>query len=199
MTQFDPKFILTEEMIEKCSEFAKNSVGSSADKYARRNQFNIDKIMYDIKVGKLGEEGVYQKISQLYPDLSKPDYKIYDKKDKSWDSDLSDPIKHIKVGVKTQDIKSEVSYGRSWVFQYRAGKNYDSDTGIFKNSDTNNFVCFVSVNLPKRVGEIRGIVKVQWLHEQNLFKPMKLKNLQNNKVAVYYEDLEKQPSKLFQL
>lgn len=195
----DPKFIISEDMNKKCMAFAKASVSSSADKYARRQQFDVEKIMKDIRNGKLGEEGVYEKISQQYPQLSKPDHQIYAKKDKSWDPDLKDEASSIRIAVKSQDIESALSFEESWVFQYGNGGKYDCDTGVFKDIDPNHYVAFVSLNVPKRTGTIKAMVKIQWLHDKKLFKEMKKQSLRGNKVAVYYEDLEKFPNELYQL
>ena len=70
----DPKFVISEEVFDKCTKFAQDSVESSANKYARRNQWNVAKIMDDIRNGKIAEEMVYQKVSELYPNISKPDF-----------------------------------------------------------------------------------------------------------------------------
>jgi hypothetical protein len=193
------KFIITEEMLSKCTEFGKNSVGSSADKYASRNQYDIEKIMKDIRNGKIAEQGVYEQMIILYPHLTPPDYNIYSKKDKSWDPDLKDVDSNIRLAVKSQDISSALSYGESWVFQYNHGKSYDCDTGIFKDSDDNHYVAFVLLNVPKRTGEIRAIVKVQWLHDKKLFKEMKKQSLRGNKLAIYFEDLEGFADELWQI
>ena len=196
----DPKFIFSEDILDKCIKFAQDSVGTNAGKYASRNQFNPEKIKNDIKTGKLGEEVVYNKLSELYPNLTKPDYTIYAKKDKSWDPDLKDAASKLRFGVKTQDLKSELAYGCSWVFQCRMGAKYDCDTGVFgKDIDPNHYVCFVSLNAPKRFGVIKAIVKIQWLHDKKMFKEMRQEYLRGNKVAVYYEDLERYPKELYQL
>jgi len=199
MTTIDPKFIISENLLEKCLSFAKSSVNTSSDKYASRNQFDVEKIVKDIRVGKIGEEGVYEKVSVLYPELSKPDHQIYSKKDKSWSSDLIDEPSGIHIAVKSQDIGSAISFGESWVFQYGNGGKYDCDTGVFKTVDPKHYVAFVGVNIPKRVGTLRAIVKIQWLHDKKLFKEMKKQSLRGNKVAVYYEDLEKYKNELWQL
>ncbi len=192
------KLIISEDLIIKCQEFAEKSVNSSLDKYAKRNQFNPDKITQDIKIGKIGEELVYQSLLDKFPKLSSPDYNIYDKKDKNWDSDLKDADSHVKIGVKSQNINSLIEYGESWVFQFGDGK-YDCDSGIFKENDLKHFVAFASLNVPKRFGEIRAIVKVSWLHEKKLFKEMQRENLRSNKKAVYYSDLEQYNQELFQI
>lgn len=194
----ETKFIITEDLNNKCMTFARASVSSSSDKYARRQQFDVEKIMKDIRNGKLGEEGVYKFLSSKFPELSQPDHNIYDKKDKSWAPDLKDPS-GIRIAVKSQDIESALSFGESWVFQFNEGKNYDCDTGIFKEQDDNHYVAFVALNVPKRFGIIKAIVKVQWLHDKKLFKEMQKQNLRGNKVAVYYEDLEKYQDELWQL
>lgn len=189
---------IDEVIYDKCVKFATDSVGTSVDKYAKRKQFNPIKIQKDIKTGKLGEVLVYDALSESLKDLTYPDFNIYDKKDKSWDADLKAPSLGLSLAVKTQDIESSIAYGDSWVFQFNMGKSYDCDSGIFKVQDDNHYVAFVSLNSPRREGNIRAIVKVNWLHKNNLFKPMKLKHLQGNKVAVYLEDLEKH-SDLWQL
>lgn len=199
----DSYFTITEETLNKCMQFAKDSVTTSIDKYARRNQNNVNKIIEDIRNGKLAEEYVWQELKELYPNLSKPDYNIYDKKQKNWDADLKDPSVPLKIAVKSQEIKSEMAYGRSWVFQFRPESKFDTDTGIFGKQDNEDhyvsFVSFVSLNVAKRIGYIRALVKVNWLHQNKLFKAMQLKNLQNNKIAVYFSDLEKLTDQLYQL
>lgn len=199
MTIIDPKFIISEDILNKCTTFAKSSVNTSTDKYARRNQFDGEKIVKDIRNGKVGEEMVYAKVSALHPDLSLPDHQIYDKKNKSWSPDLIDSVSGIHLAVKSQDIESSINFGESWVFQYGNGGKYDCDTGVFKTTDPNHYVAFVALNIPKRSGSIRAIVKIQWLHDKKLFKEMQKQSLRGNKVAVYYEDLEKYSSELWQL
>lgn len=199
MTTIDPKFLINEDTFNKCTSFAKASVSTSADKYARRNQFDIEKIAKDIRNGKLGEEGVYAKVISVLPKLSLPDHNIYDKKNKNWAPDLKDADSEIRIAVKSQDIDSSLSFGESWVFQFGNGGKYDCDTGVFKETDPNHYVAFVALNSPKRFGTIRALVKIQWLHDKKLFKEMKKQSLRGNKVAVYYDDLEKYKDELWQL
>lgn len=200
MTTFDTIFSISADIFDKCSKFAKESVATSADKYARRNQFDIEKIIKDIRNGKIAEEVVYAQASAAIPSLTCPDYNIYDKKDKSWAPDLQDLNSNLRLAVKSQDIESEQSFSRSWVFQFGSGGKFDCDTGIFgKHLDDNYYVSFVSLNVPKRIGSIRALVKVKWLHDNKLFKEMKKQSLRGNKIAVYYEDLERFPDQLWQL
>lgn len=199
MTNINPKFTITEDLLKKCLAFAKSSVNTSTDKYASRNQYDVEKIVMDIRNGKVGEEAVYAQVSALYPELSKPDHQIYAQKDKSWSPDLIDSASGIHIAVKSQDISSAINFGESWVFQYGNGGKYDCDTGVFKTTDPNHYVAFVGLNVPKRTATIKALVKIQWLHDKKLFKEMKKQSLRGNKVAVYYEDLEKHPNELWQL
>ena len=200
MTTFNSNFIISKEIFDKCSQFAKDSVSTSSDKYARRNQFDIEKIIKDIRNGKIAEEVVYNQLISILPGLTSPDYKIYDKKDKSWEPDLKDSESNMRIAVKSQDLESEQSFSRSWVFQFGFGGKYDCDNGIFgKALDDKHYVSFVSLNVPKRTAIIRAIVKVTWLHDQKLFKEMQKQSLRGNKLAVYYEDLERFPDQLWQL
>ncbi len=191
------KYIISDEMYIKCKKFAEDSVSSSADKYARRQQFDVEKIKKDIFNGKIGEQGTWNCLSEFYPQLSEPDYQIYSKHQKSWDVDLKDPS-GIKIAVKSQNIDSALSFGDSWVFQFGDGKK-DCDQEVFKNPNEDDYVAFNSLNVPKRFGNIMAIVSINWLHEKNLFKPMQLKKLQTNKLAVYLEDLLEFKKELFQL
>ena len=192
------KIIISEEVFNKSKDFAEASVQSSLDKYSRRNQFDVEKIKQDIKVGRIGEEIVYQELKKHFPEISGPDYNVYEAIDKSWDPDLKDPNSNIKFAVKTQDIRSDIEFGTSWVFQYNKNKNFDCDKEIFKEKN-NSFVCFVSLNSPKRFGMIRSIVRTSWIHDNNLFKDMKLSKLIGNKMAVYYDDLQKFDGSLCQI
>lgn len=193
----EEKLSITPEIYEKAVNFALASVDSSADRYARRNQFSVDKIRKDIRNGRIAEELVHQAFIKQFPNLSAPDYNIYQKGDKSWAPDLKDA--KLRLAVKSQDIESAQQFGESWVFQYNDGKKYDCDTGIFKDQDDNHYVAFVLLNVPKRFGIIRGVVKVNWLHQNKLFKEMQKENLRGNKLAVYYDSLEQFKDQLFQL
>ena len=108
------RYTVSDEMYAKCEKFAQDSVLTSADKYARRNQSNIEKIKKDIRNGKIGEYGTHSVLLGKLPNLSEPDISIFDKTQKSWAPDLNSPS-GIRVAVKSQDIESSINYGDSWV------------------------------------------------------------------------------------
>jgi len=197
--QLNENLVITPEIYEKCKQFAKASVSSSVDKYAKRNQFDVEKITKDIMNGKIGEELVYSQLISKFPKLNPPDHQIYSKKEKSWSPDLKDLGSGTKIAVKSQDISAEIAFSRSWVFQYNNSRKFDCDTGIFGKDQDNHYVTFVSLNVPKRMGIIRAIVKVSWLHQNKMFKEMKKQSLKGNKLAVYFDDLEKFTDELNQL
>lgn len=204
MINIDPFFKITEEVLDKCREFAKNSIETSIDLYAVRHDFNpndpaaieraTDKFSRDITIGKIGEEFVYQKYSP-YINLSPPDYQIYSKAEKSWSPDLKSD--KISIAVKSQDIRSKLDNDESWIFQL-GSKGKDLDKEIFNSIDDNKYVSFVSLNIPKRSGQIMAVVKLSWLHKNNLFKNARSINL-TNKSAVYMDDLIEYKEDLFQL
>jgi len=192
------EFKISRDIFEKCTEFANKSVDSSISKYASRNQFNKNKIIEDIRNGKIGEEIAWKFLSSKFDSVSKPDYNIYSKNQKSWAADLTTNLEQ-SIAVKTQNLESAKAYGTSWVFQGGVNNSYDTDKKIFKEKDDKHYACFVLIDLDNRIGTIKAIVKVNWLHENNLFKPMKLKHLQNNKSAIYFDDLQEYKDQLWQI
>jgi len=196
---YSEPIVITRYILNKCSDFAKKSAESSLDRYAAWGQKNLEKITKDITVGKIGEEVVYRTLVKKFSQLTKPDFNIYEKKEKNWSPDLTDEGSGIRLAVKCQESASAIAYSDSWVFQFNQNKNFDCDNKVFKEIDPNHYVAFVSLNLPKKVAEIRSIVRIQWLHDNNLFQQMKVFQLRGNKVAVYYDDLVKFKDDLWQL
>jgi hypothetical protein len=180
--------------IQNANNFAQQSISTNIKVYAARNQPNIQKGMNDNKIGKIGEEVVCAYAQNILPDITSPDYTIYKVRNKSWEKDLQSIKANIKIGVKTQTVESANKYGESWVFQ-------NQDKGIHGSGKTeeNNYIAFTLIDLDNKIGIIRAIVKVSWLHNNNLFMPMKLAHLQNNKKAVYYNELLKYENELWQL
>lgn len=180
---------IEKEDLNQCIEFANQSVSTSVDKYSKRNQFDTAKIREDIIFGKLGEVYAHKFLIGKLPTLSLPDFKIYEAKDKSWDTDLTDNS-GVRISVKTQNLLSKISFGESWVFQYNNGKTFDSDTEVFHSIDDKHFACFMAINYAARTIEPKAVISIDFLKKNSLFKEMKKTNLIGNKVAVYYEDIK---------
>ena len=191
------KYFIDPDMFDRATKFADSVISTNKNRYANRNQSNLNKIKKDIIIGKLGEELAYLHLFDQFPHITKPDYTIYSASGKSWEPDLKTDI--LNIAVKSQDVMSGIYYGVSWIFQFNNNKNYDCDKEIFKNKSKNQYVVLTSIDLRKEVGEIKAIVNVNWMHEKNLFKEPEVKILKGNKLAVYFEDMEKYKDELWQL
>jgi len=168
---------LTNQEIYEIQNFVEKS---EVNFYSTRNQFDVNKKKNDIKIGKCGEYIVYKYFNKKYPTITKPDFNIYEKYDKSWDYDLK--TDKYNIHVKSQDYSSSKLFGISWIFE-------KSDKHIFQNYGDNDWVCFVLVNINNYTGKILKLVKIKTLHEKNLFKSPKLNKLKT-KLAVYFSDLK---------
>jgi hypothetical protein len=192
---FDPKYIISEDLYKKTSDFAKASAPTSQNKYAARGQNDVVRIMSQIQAGKIGEQAIHGKFITYLTNLSEPDYEIYGAKQKNWNPDLSDttadPI--ITIGSKAQEYQQSLLFGESWVCEYRENAKFDRDTGIFSEEakKPGHFICCTLINVPKRWVELKAIVAISTLHEKRLFEPMVKKNLQSNKLAIYMESIER--------
>lgn len=192
---FQSKFTFDKALVLRAYDFGREQAGTSQDAYARRGQTNVHNIIEQIQTGKIVEEMNHVQLSKYFTALSKPDWNIYKSKDKNWDPDLSDtttdPI--TKIGIKSQRSEIGKVYGISWVFEFRAGKKYDTDKGVFGDDakKPGHFVCFNTIDVLGKCGELQAIIATPTLHELNLFEAMKKQTLQGNKLAVYLDTLIK--------
>lgn len=191
----DTPFLLSSEIFERAADFAAQQYETSKDAYARRGQSNAAKIKRQTGVGKLGEEVAYGKISPFYPSIQKPDYTIYTASKKSWDDDLLNVEGQPSFAVKSQDTASAGKYALSWVAQYRVGASYDVDRGIFMNEGEDKFFVFTLIDVANKIGMIKAIIRLSFLHKNNLFEEMKVFHLRGNKKAIYFSSLEEKCGK----
>lgn len=101
--------------VNKCLQFAEDCIESSKALYAYRGASKTDKIKEDIYIGKMGEVGVYLSHKADDKICSKPDFKIYKGRRKSFDADLF--MNERAIHVKSQSSESARRYGNSWLFQ----------------------------------------------------------------------------------
>lgn len=189
-------------MIEKCREFAKNSLPTSIDEYSRRGQdpAKIYRQIIQLTNGKLGEELAYACYSKYYPDLTRPDLNVYSKEAKSWEPDLTSVSSGVRLAVKTKDAIDAHQWGMSIIVEKTdrklMGPNLDG-----KNLDPNQFVLMTIIDAPHKKGEVVACVKLQWLHDNNLFsKPDR--DYLATKLTVRLENMQKvisDPNELWQL
>ena len=135
-------FTATNELMDDCLQFAKDSSKGNDDMYARRGQTDGMKTMMDRYYGKLGEFAVAEYLTKLTMSVTLPDMKIYEVKDKSYDADLICEGLGQKIHVKC----CEETENPSWVFQR------DSDPLVTKPDDLDYIAVTVhSVDFPVRI------------------------------------------------
>jgi hypothetical protein len=166
----------------KCLAFAAACMESNKHWYAKRNQTNLDKIVEDIYVGKMGEVATYLYFKSLDLPCSKPDFEIYEARNKSYDADLKQGEKY--VHVKSQSLASSRRYGVSWILQCRKG---DADK-LFKNCTDMDYIS-LCVEVDGGV-DLLGIMPIQELFKRDLFKEPKLQYFKGIKKALYWEDIK---------
>lgn len=198
--RFSGKF--NKELVDKCREFATNSLDSSVDQYARRGQdpSKRQRMIIQLTNGKLGEELAHATYNSYFSELSLPDYNIYSKKEKSWDPDLTDAPSNTRIAVKTKDARDALEWGASWIFEKTDKKIFGSKLDN-QNLDPNQYVCMVVVDILGLKGEVKACVKLQWLHDNNLFEKPDRDYL-GTKLTVRLRSLEKlikSPDELWQL
>jgi hypothetical protein len=164
-----------DNMCAVAKKFAIESVDTNYDEYSRRNQFDKDKIIFDITTGKIAEYGVCLFLKKMNIGVTKPDIKIYDKNNKSFDADLK--TEKYNIHIKSQDYNQSIKFGESWMFQKR-----DKLTTSPSENDLIAF-CIVKGNqvyLKKMIQAIKILDK---------YKAPKKESLRDSKVTIYYDDL----------
>jgi hypothetical protein len=161
-------------LVDKATRFAKEVVATT--NYHDSRQLNKLKIEHDHFISKLGEEAVRLAFEKLGKKVVGPDYRVYQKKQKSWDADLF--IDNVALAVKTQGAEAAKKYGLSWTFQ-AGSKRHDP---ILEKPDA--WVCFVGLE-SNVLAEVYPPFQIK---ELKLREP-KLARLKGSKLVVYVEDL----------
>jgi hypothetical protein len=155
---------LTEQEKAVCKKFATDVVGTNVDKYRERNQCDVNKIINDIYVGKLGEFAVYNVLKHGGKTVDAPDVAIYGARKKSFSADLTDG--RLKYHVKTMTASAAERYGLSWSFQIEdplVKRPTDADVLVLceEDNDTIDVKTFIKAN---RVCELYTKPKLAKLH-----------------------------------
>jgi hypothetical protein len=151
---------IKKEVIEACKKFSEKCYLTNIDEYEKRNQFDNDKIKNDICIGKIGEVGVYYILLKMgIKDVSFPDFNIYKRNEKNFNSDLK--TGKFNLHIKTQTKKSALRFEESWMFQkkdcvVKAPKDNDFFIGAIYDEDNfelkialSNFVKLLKFDKPK--------------------------------------------------
>ena len=179
---FNAPRTLTVEEVANCQAFAERCYESNADEYARRNQDNRDKIIYDIKIGKMTELAVYYFLQdERHVQCNKPDFVIYPAHQKSFGADLTfigTDGRQYDLHVKSQDQEQGNRFGKSWMFQKK-----DSLTTRPKD---NEMICLCTIN--------GNDVQIEYILRANkmvgLYSEPKSPKLKDTKTVIYAKDLD---------
>ncbi len=161
---------ISEYQDKQCDLFSKYSCFSSFSEYEKRNQSNKEKIISDIYNGKKAEFLVYNYLISKQKKLSSPDLNIYEKYNKSYDSDLN--IKEINIHVKSHNVNG--NFPISWVFEKK--------DPLLSEMKENNFLALVVINREINYMYLKKISEVK-------FKEPLKECLKKTKVCVYENDL----------
>lgn len=162
---------ISEDILNRCREFAEKCMVTNLDAYKKRNQSNPKTIIEQIVTGKLGEFAV-----SLILGTEEPDLQIYAKKDKSYSADLIHENKEIHV--KSQTKESSERYGKSWSFSI-------FDSLITKPKLTDYIAPCILDGLDV---EFYGLWQMSEI--KHLLREPVLYQLKNSKRVLYWEDLE---------
>lgn len=163
---------LDPNLVAKCRKFAEDSIDTNIDVIASRGQDpdKIERILNQLTHGKVGEEVTYDVFVPYFPQLSKPDHNIYQKKDKSWEEDLIDEASPVRIAVKTKKLEDAKRWGASWIFELSDKKVFGKKLDC-QGLDPNQYVAMVVVDLDGMQATVEACVNLQWLHDNDLFGP----------------------------
>lgn len=165
---------ITDNQRAKAEAFADARTETSL--YEKRGGFK----RLDILVGAVGELGAYKYFKKRgFTNMAKPDFKIYDKKNKSFDADLSDGKRHFHV--KAQSQVSIKRYGHSWLMQ-----RFDPVLTKYKY---NHYMIPCAVDLEKNEVTIFGCISFKAIKDGGHLGECRHPAFRNTKVAIYLDSL----------
>jgi hypothetical protein len=161
---------------KKAKKFADERVQQNMALYEKRGGFKKE----DIVSGAMAELAVYRVLKAHGAPVSKPDFTIYETRQKSYDADLTDGKHHFHV--KGQTLESKRRYGASWIMQRK-------DPIINKPELLHYLVpCTVCVDTGRV--EIYGIMSIRSLVNQGCIGECKVEWFRKTKVALYLDHIE---------
>lgn len=168
-------WFLTKADMKRAKKFANERCGDT-DLYEKRGGFK----KVDVISGAMAELAVYRVLKEKGVDVSYPDFKIYEAKDKSYDADLTDGLHHFHV--KGQTLESKKRYGPSWLMQ--------RNDPILQNPERLNYLVPCTVDVDTGRVEIYGIFSILSLIQNHCIGECKVPWFQKYKVALYLDHIE---------
>ena len=172
-------------VLKRVFDFSEQRIEGSKTLYSRRGEKNVEKMKTDILTGAIAEYAVYNYFKSKGLKCSRPDLKIYEKRKKSFDADLTAYNfykEKINVHVKSQTTASVKRYKQSWLFQR-------SDS-LVKSPEVNDVMVFTNVCTDTWECSIVGFVHPRLVCEMSLWGECKVPYYRHSKVAIYLTDLE---------
>ena len=166
---------ITKKERNEVERFADARCAENQDLYKRRGGFKRD----DIVIGAMAEIAVYKTLRDAGIKVKRPDFKIYGKGEKSFESDLSDGKRHYHV--KGQSVASAMRYGHSWLMQR-------SDP-LVKAPKLNHYLVPTAVSLQDNMVMILGFPSFTALHYAHAFSDCSVPMFNRTKTAIYLESL----------
>lgn len=165
---------LTDKQRAKAEAFAE--LRTQTDLYQKRGGFKRE----DILVGAMGELGAYKYFKKRgFTHMAKPDFAIYDKKNKSFDADLKSGPRHFHV--KAQSQVSIKRYGHSWLMQ-----RYDPVLTKYKY---NHYMVPCAVDLERNEVTLFGCISFKAIKDGGHISECKHPAFRASKIAIYLDSL----------
>jgi hypothetical protein len=172
------KVKLLKRDIERCERFAEKRMNGSKDEYKARGELRESKIFQDIVTGACGEIAVYRYLKNQGIESTKPDFKIYEKRKKSFDADLISEVGNLHV--KSQTLESANKYGASWLFQ-----KWDP---LLKDDHLKDYMVFCIVD--DREVTIEHICHIKDIIDNDALDEPKVWRYKHTKHAIYLDHVK---------
>lgn len=168
--------VLTQQDKKRAEAFATRREAAESGLYSRRGGFKRS----DIVIGALAEIAAYRLLTTNGIEVSKPDFRIHEKSQKSYAADLRSGDLHFHV--KGQSISSVKRYGQSWLMQ-------KSDP-LIKSPSRKHYVIPCVVDTDVNIAYVYGVVPIKTLHDRDCFGECKIPMFRSNKIALYLEFMD---------
>lgn len=160
---------------KRIEKFADARCGEDQSLYKARGSFKRS----DIVNGALAEIAVYKLLRNYGFKVNKPDFKIYDKSQKSYKEDLTDGKR--RFHVKGQSLQSARRYGHAWLMQ--------RNDPLVIIPKLNEYLVPCSVDAITNTVDVWGLVSFTALHHYHCFGDCVLPQFNRTKTAIYLESL----------
>jgi len=161
---------------KRARKFANDRKEADTALYERRGGFKIE----DIISGAMAELAVYRVLKEKGVEVGFPDFKLYEKGQKSYAADLSDGLHYFHV--KGQTLESKKRYGASWLLQ--------RNDPLVNQPERLNYIVPCTVDINTGRVEIYGILSALSLVQNHCIGECKVPWFQKTKVALYLDHIE---------